>query len=124
MAIYIDGECRSNRAAAAPLLQRLGEEGVQLGRLGLENVVDAFAVLEEDKGGHAADAELLAQVLEHVDVNLAKVDVLELWVGRVSMVEENLASTAFGLFFWYSHVPPLGLWRGNEAAAAARGRET
>jgi hypothetical protein len=36
-----------------------------------------LAVLEDDKGGHGGDAELLADLGELVDVDLGEIDVLE-----------------------------------------------
>lgn len=53
----------------------------QRGGVGAHELVDAVAVLVEDEGGHGADAELLSEFGEVVDVELAKVDlVLELGV--------------------------------------------
>ncbi len=118
VAIYKSGNCRSNLDWPS-LLQRLGQKGVQLGRVRLENVLDAVAVLEEDKGGHAADAELLAQVLQHVDVNLAKVDVFELFVGSVPGRDEYCVNGFFlGLLKWWDAMADNG-----GVMKATRGRE-
>lgn len=61
--------------------QLLGDVGDGLGqgrRVGTDDLVGLLAVLEDEEGGHGADAELLAEVGDLVDVDLDEVEVLVL----------------------------------------------
>lgn len=67
--------------------------------VGTDDLADLFAVLEEHKGGHGADAELLGDVGDLVDVDLVKVD-LVLELGRLGELDDlggdDLARSAPG----------------------------
>ncbi len=52
------------------------EKELQGRRVGAHELVDLLAVLEECKCGHGADAELLGQLGQFVDVKLGEGDLL------------------------------------------------
>ena len=65
-------------------LLELGEKGDEGIGVSADQLLGLLAILEEHEGGHSADAELLAQLGQLVDVNLGEEDVLELLVIRVT----------------------------------------
>ena len=61
-------------------LLELGEKGDEGVGVSTDQLFGLLAILEEHKGGHGADAKLLAQFGQLVDVNLGEEDVLELLI--------------------------------------------
>jgi hypothetical protein len=59
----------------------LGEGGLDGLGVGADDGLDLSAVLEEDKGGHGTDSELLGDVGDLVDVDLVEADVLVIGLG-------------------------------------------
>ncbi len=55
----------------------LHEQLLKFRRVGADKLIDLFAVLEDDEGGHSADAKLLRQFGGRVDVELGEVNI---WV--------------------------------------------
>lgn len=56
----------------------LGQHRLEGARVGADEFVSLLAVLEDHECGHGADAELLADVRELIDVDLDEVDLAEL----------------------------------------------
>jgi len=71
---------------------------LESGGVGADDLLGLLALLEEEEGGHGADAKLLAHVGDLIDVNLDKVDLaVLLLVGEVDKDGGNgLAGTAPG----------------------------
>lgn len=65
-------------------LQALVEEGDESVGVGTDQLVGLLAVLEQHEGGHGADAKLLAQLGEVIDVDLGEEDILVLLVVGVA----------------------------------------
>jgi hypothetical protein len=76
--------------------QVLDEHLLQGRGVGADELVDLLAVLEDDEGGHGADAELLGELGQGVDVELGEVDlVLELALGPLGdLGRDGLAGAA------------------------------
>jgi hypothetical protein len=56
------------------LPRRIFNRGLQRRRISTHNLPDLHAVLEDEEGGHGADAELLRDIGDFVDVELDEVD--------------------------------------------------
>ena len=52
------------------------EQAQDARRVGPHDRIHLLAILEQDKGGHGADAELLGEFGQVVDVKLCKVDLV------------------------------------------------
>lgn len=77
-------KCNADAAAAAGAasrgrknthLQVLLDGGLESLGVGTDDLADLFAVLEEQEGGHGADAEFLGDVWDLVDVDLVEAGV-------------------------------------------------
>lgn len=77
-------------------------EGVQEHRgVGTDDLLNLLAVLEDDESRHGADAELLGEVGQMVDVELGEVDVLEgLLLGPPGRQEKEKLVICFVLYVW------------------------
>lgn len=67
----------------------LDEQALESRRAGTDELVGLLAVDKDLEGGHGADAELLGELGEVVDVDLGEEDVLELLVVGVPVVKKK-----------------------------------
>lgn len=67
----------------------LDKQALESRGAGTDELVGLLAVDKDLEGGHGADAELLGELGEVVDVDLGEVDVLELLVVGVPVIERR-----------------------------------
>lgn len=87
-----------------PGLKSLGKalvkEGDQAAGVGTDQLVGLLAVLEDHEGGHGADAELLANLGQLIDVDLGEEDALVLLVVGVPARAVLLVIFSDSFFFF------------------------
>lgn len=77
-----------------PLRNKAHNSVLDGGGVGTHDLVDLLAVLEEDEGGHSADAEFLGQVGDLINIDLDEEGIAVLLGEFLDLGADDLARTA------------------------------